>query len=57
MGQVIFLLLYITNTISIDSKHSLPLRQARAVIDLADPLLPPSFPQVQSGKLIMIEES
>jgi hypothetical protein len=57
MGQVIFLLLHITNTISIDSKHSLPFRQAGAVIDLADSLLPPSFPQVQSGKLIMIEES
>ena len=55
-NQVTLSLLHITDAIRVDGEHCLPLRQTRAVVDLADPLLPATLPQIQPdgiGILIM----
>ena len=46
-NQVTLSLLHITDAIRVDGEHCLPLRQTRAVVDLADPLLPATLPQIQ----------
>ena len=43
------LILDVSDTVSVDGEDCLSLWQARTVIDLADPLLSSSLPQVQSG--------
>ena len=46
-NQVTLSLLHITDAIRVDGEHCLPLRQTRAVVNLADPLLPATLPQIQ----------